>query len=42
MSNGQILLALAERAGFLDDVYRSLNFVWELKDPLTDRQRIRI
>ncbi|MDG6998353.1 MAG: molybdopterin-dependent oxidoreductase, partial [Nitrososphaerota archaeon] len=32
ISNGQILLELARRAGFLVDVNKSWNFVWKLKD----------
>ena len=32
ISNGQVLLELAKRAGFLEEVYKSWNFVWKLKD----------
>ena len=33
ISNGQVLLELARRAGFLGDVNKSWNFVWKLKEP---------
>jgi anaerobic selenocysteine-containing dehydrogenase len=33
INNAQILLEVADRAGFLGDVYKALNFVWDLKEP---------
>ena len=34
ISNGQVLLELADRAGFLDEAYKSWNFVWKIPDEL--------
>jgi anaerobic selenocysteine-containing dehydrogenase len=33
INNAQILLEVAERGGFLGDVYKALNFIWDLKEP---------
>ena len=33
ISNGLVFLELAKRAGFLEEMYKTLNFVWQLKEP---------